>query len=115
MSDNDCLFCGIVAKTIPATIVYEDENVVAFRDVTPKAPAHILIIPREHIASAADLTPAHDAVIAQLVRTAAAVARQEGLDNGYRLVVNAGDDGGQTVHHLHVHLLGGRQMTWPPG
>jgi histidine triad (HIT) family protein len=113
---SDCIFCGIVAGSVPATIVRRDDDVVAFRDVNPQAPTHILVIPAEHVASAAELTPAHDHTWARLLHVAQSIADEEDLDGaGYRLVVNVGRHGGQTVDHLHVHLLGGRQMTWPPG
>jgi histidine triad (HIT) family protein len=113
---DDCLFCSIVAGTIPADIVHQDELVVAFRDVAPKAPVHVLLIPREHIRSAADLTDAHGELLGRLFAVAAAVAQQEGVtESGYRVVTNAGPDAGQSVHHLHLHLLGGRSLAWPPG
>jgi histidine triad (HIT) family protein len=113
---KDCLFCGIVAGEIPATHVYEDDVVIAFRDIHPQAPTHILVIPREHIDSAADVTAAQDATWARLLHVAQDLARSEGIDvTGYRIVTNVGHDGGQTVRHLHLHLLGGRPMTWPPG
>ncbi len=113
---SDCLFCGIVAGTVPATMVRRDDDVVAFRDVNPQAPTHILVIPTEHVGSAAELTPAHDRTWARLLHAAQAIAESENLEaDGYRLVVNVGRNGGQTVDHLHIHLLGGRQMTWPPG
>ena len=115
-SDPNCLFCKIVAGTIPATKLHEDELVVAFRDIAPRAPTHILIVPRDHIASAADLTDADGPMLGRLFATAAELARREGIaDAGYRLVSNVGRWGGQTVDHLHVHLLGGRPFTWPPG
>ena|ERR1700676_2788218 len=111
-----CLFCGIVAGEIPATRVYEDEAVIAFRDINPQAPTHILVIPREHIDSAAGVTAAHDATWARLLHVAQELAHSEGIDDdGFRIVTNVGRDGGQTVPHLHLHLLGGRPMTWPPG
>jgi histidine triad (HIT) family protein len=113
---NDCLFCGIVAGEVPSTRVHEDDAVIAFRDINPQAPTHILVIPREHIDSAADVTPAQDAIWARLLHVAQELARREGIDrSGYRIVTNVGRDGGQTVRHLHLHLLGGRPMTWPPG
>jgi histidine triad (HIT) family protein len=113
---NDCLFCKIVAGDIPSTNVFEDDLVVAFRDINPRAPTHILLAPREHIGSAAELTEAHGPLVGRLFAVAADIARTEGLEGpGYRLVTNVGADGGQTVDHLHVHLLGGRRMTWPPG
>ena len=116
MTDPDCLFCRIAAGTIPATIVHADELVVAFRDIAPQAPTHILVIPREHLAAVADLTDAHAPLAARLLTTATRLAAAEGLDaGGYRLVTNTGRDGGQSVAHLHWHLLGGRPMAWPPG
>lgn len=115
-SDPNCLFCGIVAGTIPSTKVHEDDVVVAFRDIAPRAPTHILVIPRDHIASAADLTEDHGPMLGRLFATVAELARNEGIaDAGYRLVSNVGRWGGQTVDHLHVHLLGGRTFEWPPG
>ena len=113
---SDCLFCDIAAGDVPATLVHQDDVVVAFRDINPQAPTHILVIPREHIASAAQLTPAQDAVWARLLHVSQELAVAEGIDDsGYRIVTNVGRDGGETVDHLHLHLLGGRPMTWPPG
>ena len=113
---KDCLFCAIVAGEVPSTRVHEDDAVIAFRDINPQAPTHILVIPREHIHSAADVTPAQDAIWARLLHVAQDLARSEGIDrDGFRIVTNVGRDGGQTVRHLHLHLLGGRPMTWPPG
>jgi histidine triad (HIT) family protein len=115
-TDPDCLFCRIVAGTVPSSKVHEDELVVAFRDIAPRAPTHILVIPRDHIASAADLTDDDATMLGRLFATAAELARQEGIaDAGYRLVSNVGRWGGQTVDHLHIHLLGGRSFDWPPG
>ena len=115
-ADPDCLFCKIAAGEIPSTKVYEDDVVVAFRDIAPRAPTHILIIPRDHIASAADLTEEHASMLGRLFAVAARIARDEGIaDGGYRLVSNVGRWGGQTVDHLHIHLLGGRPFSWPPG
>ncbi len=111
----DCLFCRIVAGTIPATKVHEDELIVAIRDINPQAPTHLLLMPVTHIGSAADLTERDAPLLGHLFAVAADLARSEGLDGGWRLVSNVGPDGGQTVDHLHVHLLGGRSMTWPPG
>jgi len=112
----DCLFCKIVAGQIPATIVFQDDHVVAFRDITPRAPTHVLIVPRRHIASLNDLVADDDALVGQMVRAAATIARKEGLaDRGYRTVFNCNADAGQTVFHIHLHLLGGRTMAWPPG
>jgi histidine triad (HIT) family protein len=111
----DCLFCRIAWGEIPAEFVHRDDTVVAFRDRNPQAPTHVLVIPVRHIASAAELTEADGPMLGHLFAVAAQVARDEGLDGGFRLVANTGPDGGQTVGHLHVHLLGGRSMTWPPG
>ena len=113
MAEN-CLFCRIVRKEIPAKIVAETDDCVAFRDINPQAPVHILVIPRQHIPTVKD---ANDpAIIGKLTQLAADLARREGVaDNGYRLVINSGADAGQTVFHLHMHLLGGRHMAWPPG
>ena len=113
---NDCLFCAIAAGDVPATLVHQDALVVAFRDINPQAPTHILVIPREHIGSAAEVTPAQDGLWARLLHVAVELAAAEGLsERGFRLVTNVGSDGGQTVGHLHLHLLGGRPMSWPPG
>jgi histidine triad (HIT) family protein len=112
---TDCLFCRIVAGTIPAQRLYEDEHTLAFADIHPQAPTHLLIIPKQHVASMAHATEADTSVLGHLLAVAAQLARAQQLDKGYRVVVNTGDDGGQTVHHLHLHLLGGRSMTWPPG
>jgi histidine triad (HIT) family protein len=112
MTDS-CLFCRIVRHEIPAKIVREDEHTVAFRDIDPKAPTHVLVIPKAHVAS---LDEARDpALVGRLMLAAAEIARTEGLSQGYRTVVNTGGDAGQTVFHLHLHLLGGRKLTWPPG
>jgi len=113
---SDCLFCRIVAKEIPASIVYADDAVTVFRDIEPQMPTHVLIIPNQHVANTEALEPEHDALVGRLLRTARQVARQEGIaESGYRLVVNTGPDALNSVPHLHVHLLGGRAMTWPPG
>ena len=111
----DCLFCKIVTGTIPAKKVYEDELSLCFADINPQAPTHLLLIPKEHIASQAHAKAGHTALLGHLVAKAAEVARGAGLDRGYRVVINTGPDGGQTVDHLHLHLLGGRHMSWPPG
>jgi histidine triad (HIT) family protein len=112
----ECIFCGIVAGEVPANVVYEDDDVVAFRDLNPQAPTHVLVIPRRHIASIDDMSDGDEAMIGRVFAAAKAVARDEGIDRkGYRLVTNIGDEAGQTVGHLHVHVLGGRRMTWPPG
>jgi histidine triad (HIT) family protein len=113
---DDCLFCKVVAKKIPSQVVFEDEHVVAFRDIRPVAPTHILIIPRVHFASLDDAKPEHRDVMGHALLVAAKIAREQGLaENGYRAVINTGTHAGQTVFHLHVHLLGGRDFTWPPG
>ena len=113
---SDCVFCRIAAGTIPARRVAEGPNVSAFRDAAPQAPTHVLLIPKAHVASsAADLGAAHGALLGEVFALAAEVARAEGLERGWRLVTNVGDHGGQSVHHLHVHLLGGRPLGWPPG
>jgi histidine triad (HIT) family protein len=111
----DCLFCRIVAGIIPANRVYEDEVCIGFPDINPQAPKHLLIIPKQHIASTAKTVAEDSALMGQLMAAAVKIAREEKLDGGYRIVVNTGVDGGQTVNHLHLHLLGGRHMTWPPG
>ena len=111
----DCLFCKIVAGNIPAKRVYEDDLCLCFADINPQAPTHLLIVPKERIASPAHAEEEHSALLGHLVAKAAAVARSHGLDRGYRVVINTGEDGGQTVDHLHLHLLGGRAMHWPPG
>jgi len=113
---HDCLFCRIVSGEIPATIVHADDQVVAFRDVAPRAPTHILLVPREHVASAADLTEAHGPLLGRLFAVAADLARAEGIaERGYRVTTNVGTWGGQSVPHLHLHLMGGRAFDWPPG
>ncbi len=113
---TDCIFCKIAAGEIPANIVYEDEHVIGFHDLNPQAPIHILLIPRKHIATINDLQAEDDIILGRLYRAAAQVAQQEGLSQeGYRTVMNCNAAGGQTVFHIHLHLLGGRQMTWPPG
>jgi histidine triad (HIT) family protein len=112
----ECLFCRIAAGEVPATRVHEDDQIVAIRDVAPRAPTHILLIPRRHIGSAADLTDADAPLVGRLFASAAAIARAEGIaDDGYRLISNVGRWGGQTIDHLHVHLMGGRPFDWPPG
>jgi histidine triad (HIT) family protein len=116
MYDSSCIFCKIAAREIPAEILRESDRVVAFRDLDPKAPTHILLIPKDHIASLEDLTDEHGAMLADIVQAAAHLARTEGIDQtGWRLVSNVGPDAGQSVFHLHFHLLGGRKMAWPPG
>lgn len=116
MADPTCLFCRIVAGEVPARFVHRDDQVVAFHDVNPQAPVHLLLLPAGHIASAADLSEAEAAILGRLFEVAADLARETGVaGNGYRMVVNTGRDGGQTIDHLHVHLLGGRAFSWPPG
>ena len=116
MSDPGCLFCKIVAGDVPADIVYENDRLLAFRDISPQAPTLILLIPREHVATINDLDEDHAGDVGQLYLAAKAIARNEGIaDDGYRVVMNCNAGAGQTVFHLHLHLLGGRQMTWPPG
>ena len=112
---TDCLFCKIIAGQIPATVVYRDERVIGIRDINPAAPTHVLLIPVRHISSMAEVEAGDAALLGALHLAAAEVARQDQLAGGYRLVVNTGPDGGQTVRHLHIHLLGGRAMHWPPG
>jgi histidine triad (HIT) family protein len=112
---ENCLFCKIAAGQIPATIVYQDQDVVAFRDINPQAPQHILLIPRRHIASMGELTTEDGPLLASLFMTATRLAHDLKLDGGYRFVTNVGPDAGQSVLHLHFHLLGGRSLTWPPG
>ncbi|MFY0677442.1 MAG: histidine triad nucleotide-binding protein [Neptuniibacter sp.] len=111
----DCLFCKIINKEIPADIIYEDEHVIAFNDISPRAPTHALIIPRKHIATLNDVQAEDEALVGHMVKTAATIAEQLGFDeNGYRTVFNCNPHGGQTVYHIHLHLLGGKPMGWPP-
>lgn len=111
----DCLFCKIAAGEIPSTKIYEDEFVYAFADIDPQAPFHAIIIPREHIASAADINEANSGLIAKVFESVAKISKQENLENGFRVVNNCGKDGGQTVGHIHFHLLARRNLQWPPG
>ena len=111
-----CLFCRIVAGEVPASIVYQDDRVVAFRDINPQAPGHVLVIPRKHVATLNDLSPEDDALVGEMVRRAAAIARDLGYgERGYRTVFNCNAEAGQTVFHIHLHVLGGRKFAWPPG
>jgi histidine triad (HIT) family protein len=113
---TDCLFCKILRREIPASLVFEDERVIAFNDINPQAPTHVLIIPRHHIATLNDLQPEDDGLVGELVRRAAAIAHERGLSvGGFRTVFNTNRDAGQTVFHIHLHLLGGRSLHWPPG
>ncbi|MCC6981535.1 MAG: histidine triad nucleotide-binding protein [Candidatus Melainabacteria bacterium] len=116
MSDNrepNCIFCKIVAGEIPAKLVAQDEHFVAFRDINAQAPTHILVVPRRHAKNILEVKDT--SLMGHLFSQAGEIAQKEQLDGGFRLVVNTGDDGGQTVHHLHIHILGGRAMSWPPG
>ncbi len=113
---DDCIFCKIAAGSIPSTSVYADDEFYAFRDIHPAAPTHILVIPRKHIARVDDADAGDEALLGRLILTANGIARQEGLvDSGFRFVVNSGEGAGQSVFHLHLHILGGRPMGWPPG
>ena len=112
----DCLFCKIVAGEIPVEFVYESDTVVAFRDINPQAPTHVLVIPRKHIATINDIAPEDEAIVGKLYTAAREIAVAEGIaDDGYRTVMNCNEGGGQSVFHIHLHVLGGRPMTWPPG
>lgn len=110
-----CLFCQIVDGTIPSKAIYQDDKCYAFVDIKPVAPVHVLVVPRQHIASTAHAGKEHNELLGHLIWAASEIARSKGLNQGYRTVINTGEDGGQTVDHIHVHLLGGRPMTWPPG
>src|SRR5277367_3854492 len=110
-----CLFCKIVDGSIPSAAIYQDDQCYAFADIHPGAPVHVLVVPREHIGSLAEAVEDHRPLLGHLLWVAAEIARGKGLGKGYRVVINNGEDGGQTVDHLHLHLLGGRGMSWPPG
>jgi histidine triad (HIT) family protein len=112
---QETLFTKIIKREIPADIVYEDELAIAFKDIHPQAPVHILVVPKQPIAKLADAESQDHRLMGHLLLTVKRVAEQAGLTNGYRVVINSGEDGGQTVYHLHLHILGGRKMTWPPG
>jgi histidine triad (HIT) family protein len=112
---SDCIFCKIAAGEIPSTKVFEDEELFAFRDIQPQAPHHILIVPKQHIAKLADTADDNTALLGKMVRAAAKIAKDEGLESGYRIVINNGESAGQSVWHLHLHLLSGRPFRWPPG
>ena len=116
MSDSEVtLFTRIIQREIPADIIYEDELAIAFRDIQPQAPVHVLVVPKQPLPKLADAVPEDHRLLGHLLMTVKRVAEQLGLSNGYRVVINNGNDGGQTVDHLHLHILGGRSMTWPPG
>ena len=115
LGNMDCIFCKIVSGEIPVTLLHQDDRVVAFADINPQAPTHLLVIPRQHIVSLAHAAETDSALLGHLHWVAAELARGQGLENGFRTVINIGKDGGQTVNHLHIHLLGGRAMHWPPG
>jgi len=113
---STCLFCKIINRDIPGSIVYEDDRVLAFNDINPQAPTHVLVVPKRHIASLNELQPGDDQILGELVRRAAAIAKERGISaGGFRTVFNTNSDAGQTVFHIHLHLLGGRSMSWPPG
>ena len=113
---SPCLFCRIIAGEIPATKVYEDDRVVAFNDINPQAPMHVLVVPRDHVSTLNDLDAKHDSTVGEMVRRGAAIAAERGFDaSGYRTVFNCNADAGQAVFHIHLHVLGGRKMAWPPG
>jgi len=112
----ECLFCRIINREIPASIVYEDERVMAFNDIDPQAPTHVLVVPKVHIATLNDLQPGDDAIVGEVVRRAAAIAKERGIDaSGFRTVFNTNRDALQSVFHIHLHLIGGRRLAWPPG
>ena len=108
---NDCLFCKIISGEIPSTKVFEDDQILAFRDINPMAPTHILVIPKQHIGGVDEITPENSAVVAHIFEMIAVIAKEEGLTGGYRVVSNIGEDGGQTVRHLHFHILGGKKLS----
>ena len=113
---SDCLFCKMVSGEIQPDIVFEDDDVLAFRDVTPQAPVHVLVIPKSHIATTNELTPEHAGLIGKMVLAARQIAADEGVaEPGYRMVMNCNPEAGQSVYHIHLHMLGGRPMNWPPG
>jgi histidine triad (HIT) family protein len=113
---SDCLFCKIITREIAASIVYEDDHVLAFNDINPQGPTHVLIVPKRHIASLNDLAAGDDPIVGEMVRRAAAIANERGISaGGFRVVFNTNRDAGQTVFHIHLHLIGGRSLTWPPG
>lgn len=111
----DCLFCSIASKDIPSQLIYEDELVIAFKDINPQAPVHFLVVPKLHVQSLDQIIEDNDKLIAHVMRLIPRLAAEQGVENGYRVVNNCGSDGGQTVGHIHFHVLGGREMLWPPG
>jgi histidine triad (HIT) family protein len=112
----DCLFCKIIKREIPASIVYEDERILAINDIDPQGPTHVLVLPKTHIATLNDLTPANDAIVGEMVRRAAAIAKERGIEvSGFRTLFNTNRDAQQSVFHIHLHLIGGRAFGWPPG
>lgn len=116
MANEDCLFCKILSREIPADVIYESDTAIAFRDINPKAPTHVLIIPRKHIATINDIAEADEPLVGSLYSAARQIAAQEGFsEEGYRAVMNCNEAAGQTVFHIHLHLLGGRALGWPPG
>ena len=113
---DDCLFCRVIAGQVPGAIVHQDDRVVAFRDINPQAPMHVLVVPRRHVATLNDLTGEDDALVGEMIRRAAAIAAENGhSERGYRTVFNCNAEAGQTVFHIHLHVLGGRRLSWPPG
>jgi len=112
----DCLFCKIAAGDVPAALVHQDEHLIAFKDINPQAPMHVLVVPRRHVSSLNELAETDDQLLGEMIRRAAAIAREHGhADRGYRTVFNCNADAGQTVFHIHLHVLGGRPLEWPPG
>jgi histidine triad (HIT) family protein len=112
---SDCIFCKIAGGEIPSEIVYQDDKIVVFKDTSPQAPVHVLMVPRKHIASLDDLTDEDSELIAYMMQSVKKIAESQGLEDGYRVIINTGEDAQQTVKHLHIHILGGRKFTWPPG
>lgn len=116
MPETNCLFCRIIEGEVPAAIVYSDDQAIAFRDINPQAPTHVLVVPREHIASLSEMTRHDETTLGHLFHVAGEIARHEGIaEGGYRSVINTGEGAGQSVFHIHVHVLGGRPLHWPPG
>lgn len=111
----DCIFCKIINGEIPSSLIYEDDQVIAFKDINPQAPVHYLVIPKEHIKSADYITEENKGLIGHIIFVVSKIAKEEGLEDGYRIINNCGGDGGQTVDHIHFHVLGKRKMLWPPG